>query len=777
MPVPKVTEDYPTSAPTAYYSTSWISSLFSGQQSYNPDQLLQRKGYDIYARMETDEQVQAVLKFKRDAILARQWDLVFEGDSKLSADEQKARVDLAKKWLGKTKGSFTDNLAQVMRAQRDGFSITEKMSALQEIDGKTWIVWDEVRPKPAETFYFNCDRFGALTEFGQRAIGLNTSLDLADFIHFVVNPDQDVFYGRSELRSAYRPWYLKDVVLKMQALWLERMAGGFVTAEIDVAATLQPADLAALNNALKNVKTISGIIPPPGVKLGVVQAQGDGAAFNNALEYYDLAIAKALLVPNLLGVSSTGQKTGSYSQSQTQLEAFFWTLNADSNRLESVVQEQYFLPLFVANWGDDQYPCFRLKRASEDFVKWVVGQWVSLVSANAAVTTENDEAHLRSILNMPPRGKDDKPLVKPPEQMQQGQPQANADTPGGGAREPVIGAGDSSSADYSRTVAHTKTGKPISCTPEAFSRAAARVNFSVIEDRTQSIASDASASLSKTMAQMVNKALTDLPGMLNDPDTVEDLRFADSQMRQLQKGCVNALDRAWDLGSRQANAEVNEARAKMARRAGKAAPRIFRALRGDDATGFLKSNGYRMAGNLANGADSIIQQELLRAIKAGDRPEEAAASIYSRLIDKGYTDLSAVNDSIDDEDVKSLLQTALGTASEGGTLAYLNTLTRTNIFESLNEARFSAFKDPDLQGFVEALEYSAVLDERTSEICQALDGYTADSDADSWDKYRPPNHFNCRSVLIPVTAVDGWNGEDDPDPSVEPASGFGDGEK
>jgi hypothetical protein len=32
---------------------------------------------------------------------------------------------------------------------------------------------------------------------------------------------------------------------------------------------------------------------------------------------------------------------------------------------------------------------------------------------------------------------------------------------------------------------------------------------------------------------------------------------------------------------------------------------------------------------------------------------------------------------------------------------------------------------------------------------------------------------NCRSVLIPVTELDGWDGQESPEPSVQPAAGFG----
>jgi SPP1 gp7 family putative phage head morphogenesis protein len=100
----------------------------------------------------------------------------------------------------------------------------------------------------------------------------------------------------------------------------------------------------------------------------------------------------------------------------------------------------------------------------------------------------------------------------------------------------------------------------------------------------------------------------------------------------------------------------------------------------------------------------------------------------------------------------------------------METMVRTNTFDAINTARFGYFTDPALNGFVEALEYSAVLDDRTTEICQDLDGHVHAVDSNVWERYQPPNHYNCRSLLIPVTKADDW--EESGEPSIEPQKGF-----
>jgi SPP1 gp7 family putative phage head morphogenesis protein len=49
------------------------------------------------------------------------------------------------------------------------------------------------------------------------------------------------------------------------------------------------------------------------------------------------------------------------------------------------------------------------------------------------------------------------------------------------------------------------------------------------------------------------------------------------------------------------------------------------------------------------------------------------------------------------------------------------------------------------------LQYSAIEDERTSDICAPLEGVTLPVDDPFWNKFTPPNHFNCRCLLLQVS--------------------------
>jgi SPP1 gp7 family putative phage head morphogenesis protein len=124
------------------------------------------------------------------------------------------------------------------------------------------------------------------------------------------------------------------------------------------------------------------------------------------------------------------------------------------------------------------------------------------------------------------------------------------------------------------------------------------------------------------------------------------------------------------------------------------------------------------------------------------------------LTAKGFSSREAVRTAETDEGVVQALDTLWVDTEEQAT-SYLNTLARTNLFEAMNEARYAEFTDPALDNFVVAFRYSAILDERTTEICQSLDDSVYNADNPVWDEYRPPNHFNSVPSSTLVTTLRG----------------------
>jgi SPP1 gp7 family putative phage head morphogenesis protein len=786
----------------------------------NPDQLVRQKGLKIFGLMRLDDQVKAASTFKRDAIVSRGWTFSYDDSCPLSPEEQARRMGIYEQIIDAYPGSFVDALNAIAAGRDYGFSLVEKVFSAVEIDEGTAIGISSLRYRDPTTFEFVTDGYGTLTEFRQRAGGQLTTLDLNDFVYYVHAPEEDPYFGRSDLRAAYKYWYAKGRIQDYWLIHLERLAGGFpvLTAKDSSAPRAGTNDYYAMQTTLANLKGSAGLLVPQGMEFKL-EMPGDTQAFQEAITFFDLGIARSMLVPNLLGASHTGQ-TGAYSQSQTQLESFYWTLQQDQARLEACLNEQLFKPLAKYNFADGDGPCFAFKPLSEERLRWLVTTWTAMVSAGTAVATEEDEAFLRNLLDMPARDELSTPIVTPAQKLAQDTMQANAEAKAQQAKQaqdaaaakladlesrlerltaqfaarqdntvnvtlpPSVGTAAThthSGDDATRAEGHVHVhAQPRSCSLAAFTAAAQRVNFSVIEQRQMAATASTVADAAKIVAQVVSRIASDskIQNAVAQPEKIQTIKFSGDEVGKLKNAVKAGLMNSYIDGVSTGRNELDRAgfqpKAKMARLS-------FTDIR-NVAADYIDSNAFRIAGNASDAVKGIIQQELLNGVKAGSTAGEIRTAIWNRLVAKGMTSAEAVQGVETDEGVNAALD-ALWVDTEAQAAAYLNTAIRTNLFDAFNEGRYAEFTDPALEGFVEALEYSAVLDDRTTELCMQLDGSVWNADSPNWDVFRPPNHFNCRSILIPVTQVDTargeWDGNESPDPpaDLQPADGFGAGEK
>jgi SPP1 gp7 family putative phage head morphogenesis protein len=92
-------------------------------------------------------------------------------------------------------------------------------------------------------------------------------------------------------------------------------------------------------------------------------------------------------------------------------------------------------------------------------------------------------------------------------------------------------------------------------------------------------------------------------------------------------------------------------------------------------------------------------------------------------------------------------------APENVLMAYrLENMIRTPMIEAYNQGRL-AIGDAT-NDYVVGYQYSAILDERTTDICRENDGLIIRADDPRLRKLTPPVHYQCRSLLVYVTIDD-----------------------
>lgn len=790
--------------------TGWSESLLYAKNSwpkYNPDDLMGRKGYGVYKKMTTDEQVKAVTRFKRDAITGRRWFFEFdkkdlmeankteeanpsnpEGGSEVPivskdsslpkmirfdatpippeevivpeqdsipspttelpggateeeknalTEEQELRVRVFEQVITQMEGSFYDALNKIMTAMLFGFSLVEKVEKDIEVDGKTWVGIKRLALKPFDTFWFLPDEYGNIKECIQRFEGFQQTIDLDRYIHLVQNPEVDPHYGQSELREAYRSWFSKDMAIRFWNIHLERHASGFFKAQpkdgVDLRANTP--EYTSLVNAINNLSPKTGIILPSGIEAELVHPTNTDA-YEKAIAVHDKAIAKSLLVPNLLGISEQGS-TGSYSQSQTQLEAFLWTLEAETRRLEEILNEHLFKSLGEINFGSGPYPQFRFKPLSEAMKMEVIRVWVELVKASAVKPTDEDEDHIRKLLDFPEAGE---PLDQP-SQVPIGLPGVAIDPATG---NPTMSPGNKPPGTKLPAQPGKRPGETVmgqqqiktQMRAEFLARAVKRVDFAVIDNSGTKITSYIGAKMAETLRAGVEdmKLFITEADLFTNPDKIAEVKLPTKTLTKIRKLAESGLKDGWDLGATHARRELEKAQGKRF---------AVDPMRLSDiaAQKFLESRSFTLAGDLADSVRKKVTIILYNAIKGG----WALTEILSR---------------IDDE---------LGAT----VLPHASTAIRTTVFEAINEARYELFASPEVGNFVEALEFSAILDGKTTVICEHMDGRIYPTNDPIWEDYTPPLHFNCRSLLVAVTTEDTWTRSANPE--LSPQDGFGGG--
>lgn len=107
----------------------------------------------------------------------------------------------------------------------------------------------------------------------------------------------------------------------------------------------------------------------------------------------------------------------------------------------------------------------------------------------------------------------------------------------------------------------------------------------------------------------------------------------------------------------------------------------------------------------------------------------------------------------------------------------LEAIARTQSSASYNAGRLDLLMDPETD-IVEALEYSAILDGRTSKRCEWWDGKIIPKDPEHERLIRelnPPNHIHCRSMMVGITRGEIWQHSDlsNIPTYAQPQKGFG----
>lgn len=666
------------------------SSLRKSITGYNPDSLINSKGYAIIDKMRTDETVKASLTFKKQSVTAPGWFIDPASDD--PKDEEIAEfVEYA---LDHMHGSVTESITQILLALDYGFSVTEiiwKMYDSGEHQGKIGL--KALKSKRPAFYDFETDEFGNLLKKGlinKGTVSGSQPLPIDKFLIYSYQKEFGNWYGSSDLRQAYRSWWSKDNIIKFWNIYLEKFGMPTVWGQHQ---TSDPTKVAAFQDILNKIQTSTNITGPKGeydIELLEATRGGDGS-YEKAVAYHDRGIAKSILMPDDVTEAKGGE--GSNARAKSRLDVFFIIIDKLRQDIEEIViQEQLIRRLVSFNFSDvTSLPKFKFRPLTHAQKLELAANWSDLVQKGAVSPSFKDENHVRDMVGFPE--KDEAEFKAEQDQK------AQVAMKGVEASDPEKKEEKSkakSGADKKEIEEKKMSKEYVERDKTRFEK---QVNFQQIEKRLNAdeikIVKTLQVSLAKQRDSVISFATNKMKkNELNTKNVFNlDLKFK-GEIKKTINGMFEAL---YNQGKEDGRKELPKNFATTGKQGIEVAPEAALSFLQDKTDFVVKGINEPLLGD--------IQKELLNAIERGrsiPNTVKALTEAYAPYLNDGTV-------IVDDKQQEPYR---------------LEAITRTNMNQAYNQGRRAIGEDPDLEGFVLGYQFSEIMDSRTVAVSRFADGKT-----------------------------------------------------
>lgn len=367
----------------------------------------------------SDHQVRAVLS--AITLPIRQAEYFVEPASEAEADVQLAtRIQDA--LLKEMSIPWDDTVRHALLMLPFGFSPLEKVWELRE----GLVLPRKLDPRlPSSVIRWEYDNSRKRLQYmvQRDSDGREIRIPIEKLLVFSTDKEGDNWEGCSILRPAYKAWYIKDTLEKVNSIMHERFGAGIPRGKVPRNVAKGTTEWNAVRDTLEDIHVgeKAYVIQPEGYEFDVIGGEkGKGTDVLGSIKYYDEAIAKAMLAMHInLGTA----KSGSYALGQSFLDAFLMATQAWADYIAEVINRFVVREIVDYNWSVDAYPTFRCKRI-QSLAFEAIGY---LVQTGALKWTQALENDLRGMLRMPKleeRGQGKEGGERPDEEPEEGQEDA-----------------------------------------------------------------------------------------------------------------------------------------------------------------------------------------------------------------------------------------------------------------------------------------------------------------------------------------------------------------
>ena len=291
------------------------------------------------------------------------------------------------------------NLWEIATYLEFGFSLFETIYEPMEINGKPRIGLKKFAYRK-QTTITAWEMPGGGEGVTQQTHEGQFGIPLIKLVRFTNRQEGDNFTGRSILRPAYKHWYMKDKLYKIDAVGHERQALGVLDITVPKGAT--EADKVRIRRAARALRASENSFiehPENWIIAFMDMKAGSMKDTEPSINHHDRQIMKNVLAA-FMEIGSAGS-SGTRSTSEDQSRIFAQAVENVAKYIVDVLQNTIVRTLVDLNFTGRDYPTLRVGKTSDDNVPVLSEAVAKYTTAGALHPRAADENTVRKQIGWP----------------------------------------------------------------------------------------------------------------------------------------------------------------------------------------------------------------------------------------------------------------------------------------------------------------------------------------------------------------------------------------
>ena len=584
--------------------------------------------------------------------------------------------------------AFDDQLEELIdSAFTYGFGLSEKIFKLR---GDQSLTLKELKTRHPDTWLIHTDDRGNITKYIQRGAQADVEINPKSLMHYVNNRRYQNPYGTSDLRACYQAYFVKRHIIRYYSIFLEKYASPTPYAKYDPNVPANKVE--EMFNILKKFQTKTAMVFPKNFEVDFLQSSSNGDAYIRGINLFNMFIGRSLLIPDLLGFQGDETSGGSYSLGKEQMDLFFKHIRRRRSTLERMINKHIIQPLVVWNHGQvEHFPKFVFNPINDEHALDFAKTFLDAVKGKVYKPSEEEINHFRHLIKFPEGEVEVAEAPATPEEVKPEDDKTEEEIEEVETEE-IEEIKEDEEGNFSKKFVFSETSGDYS----------KKVNFKALEKQLSSTKDKIVSQTDLIMDEIfedLTKQIERKKILLGNgkPERIESLKI--KKLAALKQVIKKSL-KGHFLDSKL------QARNELFKRS------FAEPLPSEAFLKLLDQETFEFVGDWEYTMNKKTRLELIKALKDGTPMSKVLTTIKNDIRKLGATSIERY--------------------------------ARTKSTEVMNRARVEEFTE---SGAVDGFQYSAIMDDRTTAICSGLHG----KKFKVGDEPIPPMHFNCRSVLIPIT--------------------------